>query len=65
VSGDTVGVEREGTHVQSILIAFVSVVVGGGLAGATVVGLVDSQTAPPAKSPASVSDPVLEYGTTN
>ena len=49
---------------QAFLIAFVSVLVGGGLAGATVVGLVDSQTSPPAKSPASVSDPNLEYGTT-
>jgi hypothetical protein len=51
--------------VQGFMIAFVSVLVGGGLAGATVVGLVDSQTAPPEKSPASVSDPVLEYGTTS
>jgi hypothetical protein len=64
VLGDTVCPEREGTHVQAFLIAFVSVLVGGGLAGATVVGLVDSQTAPPDKSPADVSNPVLDYGTT-
>lgn len=47
---------------QAFVIAFVSVLVGGGLAGATVVGLVNSQTAPPAESPANVSNPVLDYG---
>ncbi len=50
---------------QALMIAFASVLVGGGLAGATIVGLVNSQTAPPAQSPASVNNPVLEYGTTN
>lgn len=50
---------------QAFLIAFVSVLVGGGLAGATVVGLVNSQTAPPEKSPANVSNPVLDYGSSN
>ena len=49
---------------QALLITFASIVVGGGLAGATVVGLVNSQTAPPEDSPANVSNPVLEYGTT-
>ncbi|MDI6908818.1 hypothetical protein [Nocardioides sp.] len=49
---------------QAFLITFASVVVGGGLAGATVIGLVNSQTAPPDKSPANVSNPVLEYGVT-
>ena len=49
---------------RSMLITFASVIVGAGLAGATVVGLVSSQTAPPAKSPANVSNPVLEYGST-
>ena len=58
------GAEREGTQVQAFLITFASVVVGGGLAGATVVGLVNSQTAPPDRSPANVSNPVLEYGST-
>ena len=47
------------------LIAFVAVLVGAGLAGATVVGLVNSRRLPPSKSPANVSNPVLEYGTTN
>ena len=49
---------------QAIIITFASLIVGGGLAGATVVGLVNSQTAAPEDSPASVSDPVLEYGAT-
>lgn len=49
---------------QAIIITFASVLVGGGLAGATVVGLVNSQTAAPEKSPANVSNPVLEYGAT-
>ncbi|GAB2447368.1 hypothetical protein GCM10027062_31330 [Nocardioides hungaricus] len=49
---------------QAIIITFASMLVGGGLAGATVVGLVNSQTAPPDKSPANVSNPVLEYGST-
>jgi hypothetical protein len=50
--------------VQAFLITFASVVVGGALAGATVVGLVNSQTAPPDKSPANVSNPTLDYGST-
>jgi hypothetical protein len=50
--------------VQAFLITVASVIVGGGLAGATVVGLVHSQTAPPDESPANVSNPVLDYGTT-
>ncbi|CAI9419908.1 MULTISPECIES: hypothetical protein [unclassified Nocardioides] len=49
---------------QAFIITFASVIVGGGLAGATVVGLVNSQTAPPENSPANVSNPVLEYGAT-
>lgn len=49
---------------QAFLITFASIVVGGGLAGATVIGLVNSQTAPPDKSPANVSNPVMEYGVT-
>lgn len=48
---------------QTILIGFVSLLVGGGLAGAAIVGLVDSQTSPPSESPANVNSPVLDYGT--
>jgi hypothetical protein len=50
--------------VQAILITIASVVVGGALAGATVIGLVNAQTSPPDKSPANVSNPVLDYGST-
>ena len=50
---------------QAFLITCASVVIGGGLAGATVVGLVNSQTAPPEQSPGSVSDTTLDYGSTN
>jgi len=50
--------------VQPFLITFASVLVGGMLAGATVVGLVNSQTAAPAESPANVSNPTLSYGST-
>lgn len=50
---------------QAFIITFASMLVGGGLAGATVVGLVSSQTAAPDKSPANVSNPVLEYGSTD
>lgn len=49
---------------RALIIAFASIIVGAGLASATVVGLVSSQTAPPDQSPANVSDPVLEYGAT-
>jgi len=38
--------------------------VGGAVALATVFGLVSSQTAEPAKSPVSVSNPEIEYGST-
>lgn len=49
---------------QTILIVFSSIVIGGGLAGATLVGVVNSQTSPPAKSPTSVNNPVINYGST-
>ena len=47
---------------QTILIGIVSVLVGGGLAGAALVGIVDSQTSPAPGSPASVDNPVMDYG---
>jgi hypothetical protein len=50
--------------VQAFLVSLLSVVVGGTLAGATVVGLVKSQTDPPEQSPANVSNPQIEYGST-
>jgi hypothetical protein len=50
--------------VQAFLIGAVSMVVGGALAGATFVGLVNSQTAGPDKSPADVNAPTVDYGAT-
>ena len=49
---------------QAFLIAAVSVLVGGGLAGATIIGLVNSQTAAPSQSPGDASNPTLVYGET-
>jgi hypothetical protein len=39
-----------------------SVVVGGAVGAATLVGVVNSQTSPPSKSPASVESPQITYG---
>jgi hypothetical protein len=50
--------------VQAFLIGGISLLVGGGMAGAAIVGVVNSQTGAPSKSPASVSNPVLNYGET-
>lgn len=49
---------------QTLLIGGISLLVGGGMAGAAIFGLVDSQTQTPSKSPASVTNPVLNYGET-
>jgi hypothetical protein len=52
--------------VQSVIVSVVSVVVGGSLAGATMVGLVKSETDPPSKSPVDSSqEATFEYGSTN
>lgn len=45
---------------NSLIGAIVGVVVGGGLAAATVVGVVSSQTS----APASVNEQVVDYGAT-
>ncbi|WP_395658790.1 hypothetical protein [Nocardioides sp.] len=47
-----------------ILITMASVTGGAVIGGATIVGLVNAQTAPPDQSPASVSNPTLDYGST-
>ena len=49
----------------TILSTFGSVLIGGIVAGATVFGIVSSQTAPQGESPVNVSQPVIEYGSTN
>lgn len=48
---------------SSFIAPIVSILVGGGLATATVFGLVSSQTAAPSTSPANVEAPVVDYGT--
>ena len=47
---------------SSIVGAIVSVVVGGAVAAATVVGIVSSQTSTPEKSPVNVGNVGIEYG---
>ncbi|WP_164519542.1 hypothetical protein [Nocardioides ferulae] len=49
----------------SILSTFGSLVVGGIVATATIVGVVSSQTSPSGDSPANVNQPVIEYGTSD
>lgn len=50
---------------SSIVAAFGSIVIGGAVAAVTIVGVVESQTAAPDKSPVSVSssvDDLVAYG---
>lgn len=52
---------------QAFLITFASVLIGGGVAGATIVGVVNAQTGPPSNSPATVSSVGIDessYGST-
>ena len=49
----------------SILTPIVSIVVGGALATATVIGLVSAQTGAPDKSPGNAISPTINYGSTN
>jgi len=54
--------------VGTIISTIVAVIVGGGLATATVIGVVSSQSAAPDKSPVDVTSgqsSVVEYGTGN
>ena len=46
----------------TILSTVASLVVGGVVATATVIGVVSSATSPSGGSPANVSQPVIEYG---
>jgi hypothetical protein len=52
-------------NVVGILSTIAAMVVGGSVAAVTVVGLVNSQTAAPDQSPASVNSPAIEYGSNN
>ena len=48
----------------SIIAPIVSIVVGGGLAVATLMGLVTSQTSAPEQSPGTINTPEFSYGVT-
>ncbi len=47
----------------TILTTIGSLVLGGVVAAATVVGVVSSQTAGPENSPTNINAPAIEYGT--
>lgn len=47
---------------SSIIGGIASLVVGAAVAGATIFGLVSSQTSGPDQSPANVNHPVVQYG---
>lgn len=49
----------------SIVGMVASLFVGGVVASATIVGVINAQTSPQGESPANVSQPVVEYGSTN
>lgn len=55
---------REG-EVGTIASIIASVLLGGVIATATVVGVINSQTGASGESPANVSQPVIDYGSTN
>lgn len=48
----------------SIIAPIVSIIVGGGLAAATLVGVVTSQTSAPEQSPGTINTPEFSYGAT-
>ncbi|MCW2764899.1 MAG: hypothetical protein JWO11_858 [Nocardioides sp.] len=49
----------------SILSTFGALVIGGIVASATVIGVVNAQTSPHGASPANVNQPIIQYGSTN
>ena len=49
----------------TLVSTFAAMIVGGSVAAVTVVGVVNSQTAPPEKSPVSVNAPAIDYGSNN
>jgi hypothetical protein len=52
-------------QVGTILSTIAAMLVGGAVATFTVLGVVDSQTAAPDKSPANVNAPAFDYGSNN
>ena len=49
----------------TIVSTIAAMLVGGTVAAVTVVGVVNSQTAAPEKSPVSVNSPTIDYGSNN
>lgn len=49
----------------TILSTFGSLLIGGIVATATIVGVVNAQTSPSGDSPANVNQPVIQYGSTS
>jgi hypothetical protein len=49
----------------SILSTFGALAIGGIVASATIIGVVNSQTSPSGDSPVNVNQPIIEYGSTN
>ena len=56
--GSTVGI-------SGLLSLLAAMVVGGGIGTAAMISVVDSQTSPPSHSPASISEPAIQYGSNN
>jgi hypothetical protein len=50
---------------SSFLVSFAGILAGGGLAFASIYGLVSSQTAAPDQSPVNTKNVVIEYGANN
>jgi hypothetical protein len=48
--------------ISGIVSLVASLVVGGAVGAVTLVGVVNSQTSPPSKSPASIESPQIAYG---
>ncbi len=49
--------------VHPVVLSAAGIVVGGTLAGVTLIGVIQSQTDAPGQSPANVSQPFIDYGT--
>jgi hypothetical protein len=47
---------------SGIVTVIATIVVGGAIGAASIVAVVNSQTAAPSESPASVETPVIDYG---
>jgi len=54
--------EEGDVGVSAVVGLVASLVVGGAVGAAALVGVVNSQTSPPSKSPVSVSEPAIQYG---